>query len=103
VNNNDSSQTDWHWHWHVEQCRDMKTTQAEYCRRYSLSLFRFGYWHRKFNSTQSGNWLPVETKQSNNTVNAIDLVLGNARTLRITDGFDIDLLQSIIVAVEATA
>jgi len=89
------------WRRHVEQCHNQEITQADYCRRHHLILSRFGYWHRKLNSAQPGNWLPVEIEQKDSVVSVIDLVLGKGRTLRIVDGFDQHLLQQIIVAVEA--
>jgi len=90
------------WQRHVERCCHQGSTQADYCRRHNLILSRFGYWHRKLNSAQTGDWLPVEIESSDDTDAAIDLVLDNGRTLRITDGFDKNLLQQVIVAVEAT-
>jgi len=90
------------WHQHVEQCRNQEISQAGYCRRHNLILTRFGYWHRKFNAAQSGDWLPVEIEQSDSVTHGIDLVLGNKRTLHISDGFDKNLLQQIIIAIEAT-
>lgn len=98
----DADSTTIDWRYHVQRCIEEGVSQAAYCREHDLVIHRFSYWHRKICATRSGHWLPVEIKQPATTLNAIELVLGGKRTLRIADGFDEHLLKQIIVAVEAT-
>jgi hypothetical protein len=90
------------WRQHVDQYHREGIGQAAYCRQHDLVVHRFGYWYRKLSSGQSSSWLPVEIKQTQKAVTAIDLVLGSDRIVRVTEGFDARLLKQIIATVEST-
>ena len=109
-----------HWLKHIKQWREDKLSQAEYCRRHSLSASAFGWWKRKL--LQQGH-LQVDKGQSSPDLIAekspfielpqlscdrepslyqYEVSLTNQNRLGIRQGFDPAEVEVLLSALERT-
>ena len=95
------------WKTHIEFWQQSKLTQAEYCRRNSLSIKSFGYRKRRMLGSQEQSLLfvpvtiqaePVTTFHSESP---LQLVLLNGLKVEIADDFNSVLLKKLIRTAEA--
>lgn len=94
------------WKTHVESWQQSNLTQAEYCRRNSLSIKSFGYRKRRIlvAPEQSLSFVPVTIQAEPVTTvrleSPLQLVLLNGLKVEIADDFNPVLLKKLIRTAE---
>jgi hypothetical protein len=94
-----------HWQGHIKFWQQSGLSQAEYCRRNSLSIKSFGYWKRKDSRSSRGqlNFFPlVLTNPVVTPCHAFfHLTLQEKRfTIEIKEGFSPATLKKLILSLE---
>lgn len=94
-----------YWQGHIASWRQSGLSQAEYCRRQSLSIKNFGYWKRKQSKTQGGQLKffplvlsrPAQAQEST----PLQLTLQEKRfTIEIKEDFSPVVLKKLILSLE---
>ena len=94
-----------YWQGHVASWRQSGISQAEYCRRQSLSIKNFGYWKRKQSKTQYGELkffpLVLSNPSQLQESTTLQLTLQEKRfTIEIKEDFSPVVLKRLILSLE---
>lgn len=94
-----------YWQGHIESWRQSGLSQAEYCRRQSLSIKTFGYWKRKQGKTIPGDlkFFPLFLSNPQHVQEPLKLQLTLQKkrfTIEIREDFSPTLLKKIILSLE---
>ena len=95
-----------YWQGHISGWRESNLSQAEYCRRKSLSIKSFGYWKRKQSKTEpeSVKFFPLvvqKSKERQPRASSLELTLQDKRfSIEIREDFSPALLNRVILSLE---
>lgn len=94
-----------YWQGHIASWRQSGLSQAEYCRRQSLSIKNFGYWKRKQSKTQPGELkffpLVLSSPVQGQGASLLRLTLQEKRfTIEIKEDFSPVVLKKLILSLE---
>ena len=94
-----------YWQGHISSWRESNLSQAEYCRRKSLSIKTFGYWKRKKSKPESESVkffpLVLQKPKEQPGTSSLELTLQDKRfSIEIRDDFSPALLKRVIVSLE---
>ena len=98
-----------HWKHHIEGWQSSGLPQREYCRHQHLSYHQFGYWKKRFFSTETGvSFVPLKLEDLLDTPAqpehaSLCLVINNHFKVEIRAGFDSQLLRQLIFALRGLA
>ncbi|MHC4680423.1 MAG: IS66 family insertion sequence element accessory protein TnpA [Planctomycetota bacterium] len=100
-----------YWQKHISQWSESSLTQAEYCRRNSLSAAAFHWWKGQLRRKSKARKKPSTLMQfvevhgvhpaSVRSGEAYEVVLPRGRAIRVGRDFDSDVLKRLIAAVES--
>ena len=88
-----------YWKQHLDTWQTGGLTQVEYCRRHDLSRFRFQYWKRRFQESDSLPALievPFSSVIAGKPSHALRLVVGNRYQIAVERDFDPVALKQLI-------
>ena len=94
-----------YWQGHLDSWRHSKLSQAEYCRRKSLSIKNFGYWKRKQSKSEpkSVTFFPLVLQTPKQPLESpcLQLTLQKKRfSIEIREDFSPALLKRVILSLE---
>lgn len=104
----DREQTQRRWQQRIAAQQASGFSVTEFCRRERINQGSFYYWKRRVQGMPSEGFVelkvtPTSNRVTNPEVPAIEVRLGNGRSLMVPAGFDGDHLVKLIAAVEAIA
>ena len=90
-------------YWQKQIARHSRTTlsQREFCKRNGLSYWSFNSWKRRLSEINSSSLVEIPSNRIKNlseSPSGIELVINQSITIKLSSGFDHDLLRDIISA-----
>jgi hypothetical protein len=98
-----------YWKQHIDSWQETGLTQAEYCRRHNLKHYQLVYWKKRFLKTESAvSFVPLELERLLDIPCQQDraplcLVINNHFKIKISAGFDPQLLRQLIFTLRGLA
>jgi hypothetical protein len=83
----------------VKNCMESGKSNKEFCKQQNISEALFYYWQKKYRETGSiarDGFLPLKIEKPVNCVNEIDICYPNGVHVKLTQGFDMSVIRSLI-------
>ena len=90
------------WKDHIENWKESKTNQRQYCRQHNLIPHRFTYWKHKFESSTELTLVPIQISEPlMQQSQTLQLSIHDKFTIKIPDQFNPVTLEKVIRLIEA--
>jgi hypothetical protein len=84
------------WQDHIDAWRESEQSQTEYCNKQKIKKSTLGYWQNKLAKQTEFIEIPVELEKRS----VIEIIITDKVKLKVTKGFDPDLLLQTIKVLE---